>query len=125
MEHESVKLGRINRAIEKALGVDLGENVWIYMEQDDLDQMASKWPSVYLSRLEEASKIIKTPDYASYAPKKKTLFLIKEYLREGEFTKVALEIEQDREWHLKLIYVLSALKTREIDEEGGIKRIDK
>jgi hypothetical protein len=38
MEHESVKLGRINRAIEKALGVDLGENVWIYMEQADLDQ---------------------------------------------------------------------------------------
>jgi hypothetical protein len=125
MEHESVKLGRINRAIEKALGVDLGENVWIYMDQADLDKMASKWPSVYLARLEEASKIIKTPDYASYAPKKKTLFLIKEYLREGEFTKVALEIEQDKEWHLKLIYVLSALKAHEIDQEGGIKRIDK
>jgi hypothetical protein len=125
MENESVKLGRINRAVEKALGVDLGENVWIYMDEGDLDKMAAKWPSVYLARLEEASKIIKTPDYASYVPEKKTLFLIKEYLRDGEFTKVALEIEKDKDWHLKLIYVLNALKAHEIDQAGGIKRIEK
>jgi hypothetical protein len=87
--------------------------------------MAAKWPSVYLARLEEASKIIKTPDYASYVPEKKTLFLIKEYLRDGEFTKVALEIEKDKDWHLKLIYVLNALKAHEIDQAGGIKRIEK
>jgi hypothetical protein len=125
MENEAVKLGRINRAVEKALGVDLGNDVWIYMDEEDLDKMVAKWPSAYLARLEEASKIIKTPDYAAYSPSKKTLFLIKEYLRDGEFSKVALEIEKDKDWHLKLIYVLNALRTQEIDHDGGIKRIEK
>ena len=46
MENESVKLGRINRAVEKALGVDLGENVWIYMDEGDLDKMAATWPRI-------------------------------------------------------------------------------
>jgi len=125
MDSESVKLGRINRAVEKALGVDLGANVWIYMDEADLDKMAVKWPNVYLARLEEASRIIKTPDYAAYSATKKTLFLIKEYLRDGEFSKVALEIEKDKDWHLKVIYVLNALKTQEIDQDGGIRRIEK
>ncbi|MFA6620613.1 MAG: hypothetical protein WCS90_05755 [Bacilli bacterium] len=125
MDKESVKLGRINRAVEKALGVDLGEDIWISMDAADLDKMAAKWPNVYLSRLEEASKIIKTPDYAAYSAAKKTLFLIKEYLRNGEFSKVVLEIEKDKGWHLKVISVLNALKTQEIDQDGGIKRIEK
>ena len=124
MDKEPVKLGRINRAVEKAIGKDLGGDVWIYMTAKDVDEMAAKWPSIYLSRLSEASRIIKRPDYASYCASKKTLFLIKEYLKEGEFTKVALEIENEGQWHLKLIYALSALKAKELNAEGPIERVE-
>lgn len=125
MEQENLKLGRINRAIEKALEVNFETDVWIYVEGPDLDRMAAKWPSLYLTRLEEASKIIRNPDYASYHPENKILFLIKEYLREGKFIKVFLEIEKTEEWHLKSISVLSDLKAHEIDQGSGIRRIEK
>jgi hypothetical protein len=124
MDNEPVKLGRINRAVEKAIGVDLGEDVWIYMKAADVDEMAEKWPSAYLARLSEASRIIKKPDYAAYQQEKKTLFLIKEYLKEGEFTKVALEIEHEGQWHLKLIYALNALKAKEINTTSPLKRVE-
>jgi hypothetical protein len=124
MDNENVKLGRINRAVEKALEQDFGDDVWIYMAAKDVDAMAAKWPSVYLSRLSEAARIIKHPDYASYAPKKKTLYLIKEYFKEGEFSKVALEITNEAGWYLKIIYALNPLKIKEIDEEAPIKRVE-
>ena len=113
-----------DREMVKATAKITSEVIEKNMTAKDVDEMAAKWPSIYLSRLSEASRIIKRPDYASYCASKKTLFLIKEYLKEGEFTKVALEIENDGQWHLKLIYALSALKAKELNAEGPIERVE-
>jgi hypothetical protein len=81
---------------KSALGKIFGEEVWIYLLAEDLDKMASKWPTIYLSRISEASKIIKTPDYAAYLEKENTLYFIKEYLKDGDFQKVALSVKKDK-----------------------------
>jgi hypothetical protein len=123
MDQEPVKLGRIARAVEKSLGVDFGEDVWIYILAEDLDKMAAKWPSIYLARISEASRIIKKSDYVAYEEKSKTLYMIKEYFRDGEFTKVVLEVVNDGQWHLKAMYALNALKLKEIDQAAPTKRL--
>jgi hypothetical protein len=123
MDQEPVKLGRINRAVEKALKEDFGEEVWIYLLAEDLDKMASKWPSVYLSRISEASKIIKSPDYAAYLPKENTLYFIKEYLRDGHFQKVALAVKKEGQWHLKELYALKEEESKRLAQEGFLARV--
>jgi hypothetical protein len=122
-QEEPVKIGRINKATEKALGLSLGENIWVYVTSVDLDTMAKKWPEAYLSRLHEAGTIAKEPDYAAYRKEGNILYLVKEYLKNGSFVKVLLEIVGEPQWHLKAIYPLSAEKAKEIDEKYGIKRI--
>jgi hypothetical protein len=125
MDKEPVKLGRINRAVEKALNEDFGEEVWIYLLAEDLDKMASKWPTIYLSRISEAAKIIKSPDYAGYVEKKQTLYFIKEYLKDGRFQKVALSLVKEGQWHLKELFALNEEKSEEIAREGYLARVMK
>jgi hypothetical protein len=123
MDNEPVRLGRLNRAIEKAVESDLGPDVAVYVQNAELDSFASKWPEAYLTKLNEAGKILKDPDYAAYSPKKKTLFLIKEYLKDGEFRKVVLELEKENAWDLKLIYALTSEKAQEINSDSPLRRV--
>jgi hypothetical protein len=124
MDQEPVKLGRINRAVEKALKEDFGEEVWIYLLAEDLDKMASKWPTIYLSRISEASKIIKTPDYAAYLEKEDTLYFIKEYLKDGHFQKVALSVKKEGQWHLKELFTLKDDESVRLAQEGILARVN-
>jgi hypothetical protein len=123
MENESVKLGRINRYVEKAIEENFEGDVTIYMEEKDVDELARRAPDDYLRRLSEASRIIKNPDYVSYSKPRRTLFLIREYLNDGEFKKVVLEIVDEGKWKFHLMYALSALQAKELDASFGIKRI--
>jgi hypothetical protein len=124
MDNEPVKLGRINHAIEKAVAEDLGPDVAVYVQIAELDCFAAQWPQAYLTRLNEAGKILKDPDYAAYSPKKKTLFLIKEYLKDGEFRKVVLELARENAWDLKLIYALTSEKAHEINADCSLHRVN-
>ena len=123
METESLKIGRVSRKVEKAVGHEFGTDVSVYIPGEELDELARKWPDNYLGRVEEMGRIIAAPDYASYSAKRKTLFLIKEYLRNGEFRKVALEIMDEGKLSLHLIYALSGLKTKEIDSDSKISKV--
>lgn len=123
MNHEPVRLGRLSRAIENALGVPFEGDVFVYILAADVDEMAKEWPQVYLKRLEEASMIIRHCDYASYLKEKETLYLIREYLKDGIFTKVALELVHAGQWHLKGIFALNNEKTKELYFAAGIERI--
>jgi hypothetical protein len=70
---------------------------------EDLDKMAAKWPTIYLSRISEASKIIKTPDYAAY-PRKRTPFTHQGISEGWRFQKVALSVKKEGQWHLKELF---------------------
>lgn len=124
MEETSLKIGRVNRKIEKAVGHEFGKDVAVYLSNGALDELASKWPDVYLGRIEEMGRIISSPDYASYCAKRKTLFLIKEYLRNGEFRKVVMEIEDEGRLAMKMVYNLTESKAKEIAAENPIERVD-
>ncbi|MCI1244351.1 MAG: hypothetical protein LKG11_00095 [Bacilli bacterium] len=124
MGSESLKIGRVSRKIEKAVGHEFGDDVGVYLSNEELDAFARKWPKTYLGRIEEMGRIIAKPDYAAYCVKKRVLFLIKEYLKEGAFRKVAMEIGDEGKLSMRLIYNLSDLKAKEIASETPISKVD-
>ena len=124
MEEITLKIGRINRRIEKALGHEFGSDVSVYLTNATLDEMAAKWPTTYLSRVEEMGKIVASPDYASYSPTGKRLYLIKEYLRAGHFCQVVMEIEEEKKLFLRNLTNLTEATCQRINQESPIQRVN-
>ena len=114
MEQEPVRLGRLSKALEKALGVDFGEDVFVYVSEEALRLFASRWADSYLRKLEEASNILRYPLYAAYDEKRQRLYLLKEYVTAEGFKKAALEIAREGQWQLKDIFGLSPEKGKEL-----------
>ncbi len=114
MDQEPVRLSRLSKALEKTVGVDFGADVFVYLSEEDLRHMSELWASSYLLKIEEASKIIRSPLYAAYDGKSHKLYLIKEYVTAEGFKKVALEIAKEGQWHLKKIYGLTPEKAKEL-----------
>lgn len=89
MTKEPVRIGRINAKTEKALEIDLKENIFCYITEARLREFVNKWPKDYLRKLEEASNIIKEPLYAGIDEENKLLYLIKDYIVKGKSFKKA------------------------------------
>ena len=87
-----LKLGRISRKVEKALGLSLVCDVNIYLPQPQLDQLAASRPHDYLKRLDEISGICRDPDYVRYDESNDTFIYLKEYIKDGVFLKVAVDL---------------------------------
>lgn len=124
MDQNPVKLGRIASKIEKRVGQNFGDGIWVYIAQEELDQMAASFPTRYLERLNQASLMIRKPDYVGYDSEKKTLFLIREYLFGIEFKKVVLELVSRGQFYYQTMYALSAEKTKELVERAALTRLE-
>jgi hypothetical protein len=124
MEEEPLKLGRLSAHLEKTVGHDFGTNIFVFVSAEKLDEMAQKWPDSYLGKVEEISRIIRHPDYVAYAEKEATLFLIKEYIKDGLFRKVVVDIKAGN----RLLYgdtkILTDALSTEISSKSLIKKIN-
>lgn len=89
---EPVRIGRVNRGTERALGISLTGETNIYMKADDLDRFAAKKPDSYLKLLEEIASIIKTPDFVSFDAEEEAITYIKHYFHGGMFHGVYIRI---------------------------------
>lgn len=105
----AIKLGRINRACEKALGLSLVSDVNVYMGSLELDQLAASRPNDYLQTIEEIGTIIKKPDYIRYDENKDEFIFLREYIQNGSFVKVAVRLSHigcPKKWQFKKMHCL-------------------
>lgn len=93
MDKEPIKLGRVNAATEKALGFSLGEKTSVFLFEEGLRSFAERYPDEYLKVLHEASHVLSRPDFASYDGGAKTLYLTRDYYKNGTFRKMCLSIK--------------------------------
>jgi hypothetical protein len=120
----SLKLGRVSKRIEKAVGETFDADVSVYMGKDSLNEFARKYPESYLRKIEAMADLLKRPDYAAYDAEGKDLFLIKEYIREGSFRKVVMRLHRGERWEYASLGVLGDLEGRRIDASFGLKRVE-
>lgn len=90
---EEILLGRVNRAVEKSLGVSLTSDVRIYGKQEYLDNLAKAHPNSYLGILEEVSAVIlKEPDYACYDEEENIFYFMETYWKNGSLVGVEAKV---------------------------------
>ncbi len=90
---EEILLGRVNRAVEKSLGVSLTSDVRIYGKQEYLDNLAKAHPNSYLGILEEVSGVIlKEPDYACYDEEENIFYFMETYWKNGSLVGVEAKV---------------------------------
>jgi len=124
---EPIKLGRINKACEKALGLSLTSEVAVYMEEDDLNRLAIARPHDYLKTLEEIGAIIKRPDYVRFEKDKEEITYLKEYLQEGAFVKVAVCLSHcgtPKRWRFVKMYRLQDERARQLNSVSLFVRVE-
>ena len=99
--HEPIKVGRIARAIERALDISLTGEVAIYMKEEEINAMAAKRPSSYLKQLEEIGSILKNPDFVCFDAEKETFVFTRSYIREGILNMVYLKVKRlQQRWYV-------------------------
>ncbi len=93
---EEILLGRVNRAVEKSLGLSLTSDVRIYGRQEHLDNLAKAYPNSYLGILEEISGVIlKEPDYVCYDEAQSIFYFMETYWKNGALTGVEVKVTQE------------------------------
>ena len=94
---QPLKIGRIARPTERALGISLTGEVAIYMDDKDLDALVAKRPESYLSFLEELAKIIHDPDFVAFDAEKEELTYHKVFYKDGAFQAMYLLIKRRKD----------------------------
>jgi hypothetical protein len=122
MERSGVKVGKVNREIAKALGTTFSGNLNIYLDEGFLRQLSKRYPTTYLAKVEEISKLISHPDYALYAEQEETIYLIKDHYKTPYFSKVYLEVKRGEEWYVKNCASLSNDVLTSLASKGQMKR---
>lgn len=101
-EKESIKLGRISRSMERALGIALPNDVNIYMKTSDIDALAAKRPDSYLKAVAEIAFICKQPDFVCFDEKEQLFTFLRLYYKNGAFMWVYVQVNLQgtpQKWH--------------------------
>lgn len=106
-----IALGRINRAVERGLGLSLTGDVKVYGGGGFLDELAYVYPSCYLTMVEEIKNgVLKKPDFAFYDEKRECFHLMRVYCKNGFLSF----------WEARIVHV-GVPKRWEIDFFGKTK----
>lgn len=101
-----IRIGKINKRIKDRFKLELIDGDEVFILQDRLDDFVSRWPDSYLIKISEAKNIIKSPMYLAYDDK--TLYFVREYIKNQQFIKVGVEIDIKNQPHLNDIFVLTS-----------------
>lgn len=68
--------------------------------------------------------ILAYPDYVGQNPKDGSIEYVKEFLRDGEYVKVAVRLAQSERFYARSLYVLNNRRVKNFIEKGTLKRLD-
>lgn len=94
----SIKLGRVNKSIERAISTNFIGDVFVYIKEEQLNAFAVSYPSDYLRRVTLIKDIITHPHYAAYIEEEQTIYLFRTYYKNGVFKTFALAIKKEECW---------------------------
>jgi len=123
-DKKSVRLGKVSKSVEKALGIPFTTGNSVYLLNEDADALAKKRPKHYLREIEEMSEILKNPDWVTFV-KEEGIFYVKEYIKDGRFRHVLLHLKQKgrpKKWSYYELICPSEEVLRDIDRKAAFKK---
>lgn len=117
-------VGEVTEAVEKLLGITVPGDRRIYIGQTNLDHMRTSHPEDFAKYGTELILILAYPDYVGQNPKDGSIEYVKEFLRDGEYVKVAVRLAQSERFYARSLYVLNSRRVKNFIEKGTLKRLD-
>lgn len=96
MNEEPLRIGKIKKAVEERLEIDIGDDHYVYMLSEALDAFAKAYPETYLAKLEGLREVLSHPDFIHYEDK--AIILDRFYCNKGKYSIVRLRIEKHQKW---------------------------
>lgn len=95
MNIEPIKIGRVNRLVERTLGISLNGDVNVYVKEDYVASIAKARPTEYLHFLEELTDILKKPDFVSFHIENETFIYAKTFIKDGAVVLVCIKVKRE------------------------------
>lgn len=118
---EPLKIGRISRRIEKALGRLYEGDVYVRIAEETLRSLVAKYPTRYLAAIENAKETIKDPDFAGYGEGR--IVLARAFLTGGKIRYLAITIKEDGGFWLERMGGLKDEETLRLQRDMGLRRV--
>ena len=106
------------------MGITVPGDRKIYIGQTNLDHMRTSHPEAFAKYGTELILILAYPDYVGQNPKDGSIEYVKEFLRDGEYVKVAVRLAQSERFYARSLYVLNSRRVKNFIEKGTLKRLD-
>ena len=116
-ENKDVKIGRVNRGVERALHLALPNDVSVWMREETLNRMAEELPDAYLRRIEGIQDLIKNPDFVAYDDEKDQLVYWKQFYSKKKFRPIVVVVNHEgnpKAWVFAEMYSPSESKNAEL-----------
>ena len=124
LENEPIKIGRVSRAIEKAVDKSFTCSCFVFVKEEHLNALAKAYPTTYLRRIEGIGELIKDASFASFDKDSKTLVVIKDYIKNGVFSLFGVNLTPiEIGWEASDIFRVTEEKALAINAKGEIHPI--
>ena len=110
MDNIDVKIGRLSKGMEDCLSIHIPGDVFVYIRNKKLNELAITHPSDYLRRMEVVRDILSRPHYCGYEKDTNTIFLFRTYYKNDAFVTYCLSISK-----AECLEYLDLFKTKEHD----------
>lgn len=119
-----ITVGFLSSKLKDVLGSDFKQKQNVYLLVTQQEELSRKYQSSYKAKVEEISHLLYNPDYVLYAKKEKSLYLIRDYQKEGKFQKVVLSLTNFGEWDIKELTSLTLPILEKINTLGQLRRLN-
>ncbi len=119
------KIGEFSAEIIRTLELDVPIGTPIYIADSNIEHMKSSHPQDFKKYGTDIKSIIASPDYVGKNAKDDSIEFTKEYIKDGEFVKVAVRVSLQNIYYARSMYVLNPHRVKNFISKGTLIKLDR
>lgn len=116
-------IGKINKKISTKLNLSELENKSVYIGESNIEHMKNSHPDDFRKYFNCLGEILNDPDYARINKKDSSIELVKKFLINNEYVKLAIRISLTGILYARSLYVLNPQRVERFIEKGTLQKI--
>lgn len=117
------QIGHLTPELAALIGITLNQDEPIMLGQSNIAHMQSKHAADYAKYGADISNIVNNPDYIGLNASDGSIELVKEYIVNGEYVKVAVRISASGTYFARSLYVLNNNRVKNFIAKGTLKPV--
>lgn len=117
------QIGKVDKKIIKLLGLDLKEEIPIFLGDTNIKHMENQHPEDYKKYGKDIEDIINNPTYVARNPNQGSIEYIKEYKINNEYVLVAVRITNTGIMFARTLFIMTERKKEIYLKKGYAKKV--